>query len=132
MFPCNLIESTYPDPQNPDIVLGRSEIERRREYIVQLEKELLDGEHHPLTLMVKQCLQNAPSRRPTAEQLVLALEGIKSDIEGPYGNLAKLDAVRKVTMMKELLVRDAEVKVKTNELEAKDNEIQQLQQQLQV
>lgn len=33
VFPGNLLESTYTDPNNPDVVLGRSEIERRRQYI---------------------------------------------------------------------------------------------------
>ena len=67
IFPGNLLESTYTDASNSEIVLGRSEVDRRREYINLLEKELRGGEQHPLTLMVKQCLQNAPTRRPTTE-----------------------------------------------------------------
>ena len=110
--------------------MGRSEVERRREYIEQLEKQLCDGEHHPLTQMVKQCLQNAPSRRPTTEQLVSELQRVRADIEGAYGELARLDAVRQVVIMKTLRGREAEVREKTDELIAKDEEIQQLQQQL--
>ena len=129
MFPGDLLESTYPDLNNPDIVLGRSEVERRREYIEQLEKHLCDGEHHPLTQMVKQCLQNASSRRPTAEQLVTELQGVRASIEGPCGlAVARADAVRQVIMTKEILGREAEVREKTNDLTAKDVEIQQLQQ----
>ena len=108
--------------------MGRSEVERRREYIEQLEKQLCDGEHHPLTQMVKQCLQNDPSRRPITEQLVTELQGMRANIEGPCGTVARADAVRQVVMMKEILGREAEVREKTNDLTAKDEEIQQLQQ----
>ena len=42
--------------------------------------------------VVKQCLENIPEERPTAEQLVTALEGIKGDIEGSCGELTTMDA----------------------------------------
>ena len=132
LFPGNLLESTYPDPNNPEVVLGRSEVERQREYIDQLEKELRGGEHHPLTQLVKQCLQNAPSRRPTTEQLMTSLDGARDTIEGPYGKFSKLDAVRQVAMTRELVGRDVQMREVTNELEVKTEEILQLQQQLEV
>lgn len=87
-------------------MLGRSEVERRRYYIERLQKEFHDGENHPLTQMVKQCLRNAPSRRPTTEQLVTILEGVKAGIEGSYGELAKLDAIRQVVTMKHFVRKD--------------------------
>ena len=67
--------------------------------------------------MIKQCLQNSPSRRPTTEQLVADLQRVKNDIEGMYGELSKLDAVRQVVTVKTLKGRESE-------------EIHQLQQQL--
>ena len=94
MFPGDLPESTYTDPDNPEVVLGRSEVERRKKYINQLEKELRDGENHPLTQLIKQCLQNAPTRRPTTKQLVTELQGMRADIEGPCGAVARIDAIR--------------------------------------
>ena len=80
--------------------------------------------------MVKQCLQNFPPRQPTTEQLVTDLHRVKSDVEGTYGELAKLDAVRQVVTMKTLVGREAEVREKENEVLAKKEEIHQLQQQL--
>ena len=124
MFPGDLLESTYPDPDDPEKVKGRSEVERRRQYIEQLEREFRDGENHPLPQMVKQCLRNDPSRRPTTEQLVNILQGLRVSVEGPYGSLARIDAVKQVVMMKEILAKETEVNVA---LEAKDSEIQQLQ-----
>ena len=57
------------------------------------------------------------------------LEEIKADVEGSYGALATLDAVRQVKTMKALKAKSND---KVNELAAKDEEIQQLQQQLEV
>ena len=111
-------------------MIGRTETERRKEYIDQLEKELPGRVHHPLLQMVKQCLQNLASRRPTTEQLVADLMRVKDDIEGAYGELAKLDAVRQVATMKTLKGREAEVREKANEVLVKEEEIHQLQQQL--
>ena len=77
---------------------------------------------------MKQCLQNVPSRRPTTEQLVTELQGVRASIEGPCGSaVARADAMRHVMMTKEILGREAKVRQKTNDLTAKDVEIQQLQ-----
>ena len=78
-------------------------------YLNLLEKELRDGEYHPLTLTVKRCLQNAASRRPTTEELVTELQGVRADIEGPCGAVARADAVIQVVMMKEILGKDSGV-----------------------
>ena len=80
--------------------------------------------------MVKQCLRNSPERRPSTEQLVSDLQRVTGDIEGAYGELAKLDAVRQVVIMKALKGREAEIREKANEVLAKEEEIHQLQQQL--
>ena len=93
---------------------------------------LLDGGNHPLVQLVKACLKNAPSQRPTAEGLIASLEGMKADIEGPYGDIARAGAVREVVMMRALRKRDTEVREKNDESAAKDVEIHQLQQELQV
>ena len=130
IFPGDLSEATYPDPNNPETVIGRSEVERREEYIDQLERELCGGAHHPLTQMVKQCLWNSPERRPTTEQLVADLQRVRGDIEGAYGEFAKLDAVRQVVIMKTLNGREAEIREKANEVLAKEEEIHHLQVQL--
>ena len=69
--------------------------------------------------LVKNCLHNSPSRRPIAEQLITSLEAMKGDIDGPYGELATVDAVRWVRMMKALKAK-------------KNVEIKQLQEQVEV
>ena len=102
--------------------MGRNEVERRQLYFEQLKDETL-------VPLIKSCLHNSLSRRPTAEQLVRALEEARATIEGAYGELATVDAARQVRTMKALKNRSED---KVNELAAKDEEIQQLQQQLAV
>ena len=118
------------DPEDRQRLVARSEVERRRQYIGQLESKLLTGDHHPFVQLVKRCLHNDPSERPTSEELITSLEEMKADIEGPYGEVTRIDAVRQVVMMRALRKRETEVREKTDESAAKDQEIHQLQQEL--
>ena len=110
VFPDSLLPHNYADPQNPDHLLGRSEVERRRDYIQPLHGQL--GEEHPLVRLVHQCLHNTPARRPSAEELLQQLEVVRAQIEGPYGQIVKVD-MEKVRALRE-----------------KDTEIRRLQQQM--
>ena len=107
MFPGSLLPHTYPDPQNPDRLLARSEVERRRDYIQQLHGQL--GEEHPLVQLVHQCLHNTPARRPSAEELLQQLEAVRTQIEGgSYGQLVKVD-MEKLRMVRALREKDTEI-----------------------
>ena len=111
VFPGSLLPPNYADPQNPDCLLARSEVERRRDYIQSLYRQL--GEEHCLVQLVHQCLHNTPARRPSAEELLQQLEAVRAQIEGHYGQLVKVD-MEKVRLLRE-----------------KDTEIRRLQQQMQ-
>ena len=78
--------------------------------------------------VVKQCLENIPKERQTAEQLVRVVEGMKKDIEGLCGEMLTVDAIRQVKMTMMLKKNKDNV----DKLSAKEEEIQQLQQQLEV
>ena len=105
--------------------MARSEVERRGQYFEQLE-DLLPGRiRQVLVLLIKNCLHNDPSQRPTAEQLVTSLEEMKGEVEGAYGELATVDAVRQVRTMKAL-------KAKGDDKIDRVDEVQQLQEQLEV
>ena len=130
MFPGDLLQHTYADPHNPGRLCGRSEVDRRGKYFEQLEDLPLCGRlRRVLVELIQNCLGNDPSQRPSAEQLVTALKEIKANIEGSYGELAKVDAVRQVMTMKAFQQRKKE---NADEMIAKDEQIQQLRQQLQV
>ena len=129
-FPGNLLEPTYVDPENRHRLVARSEVERRHRYIEQLEDKLPTGERHPFVQLVKRCLHNDPSERPTSEEVIAALEEMKAAIEGPYGEVSRAGAVREVVTMRALRKSDREAREKTDESAEKDVEIQHLQQEL--
>ena len=88
------------------------------------ERELhRESAGYPLVGVVKPCLENIPEERPTAEQLVRLLEGLKGDnIEGTCGELTIVDAaVRQVKTAMAL----KKSKEKVDELTVKEEEIQQ-------
>ena len=93
MFPGSLLPSTYGDPNDPDQLLARSEVKRREKYFDQLYQQL-GGEGHPLAQLVKQCLNNFPSRRPSAEDVLAQLEGVRAQIQDPYEHMTKLEMIQ--------------------------------------
>ena len=112
VFPGTLRPHTYPDPDNPNHVLGHSEVERRTDYIQPLREQL--GEEHPLLQLICQCLHNIAAYRPSAEEILQQLGEEKPRIK------------QKVKVkMKDLQVGMIGM------LEAKDNVIEQLQHDLQ-
>ena len=127
VFPGALLPHTYPDPDNPGRLLGRSEVERRRDYIQPLREQL--GEQHPLLHLVCQCLHNTPAQRPSAEELLQQLEIVRPYNMGTYGShhvkveMARLRAV----MLSVLRTKETEVKEKGGEIENLQHELQQVQ-----
>ena len=94
-------------------------MQRREEYIKLLHHQL--GEQHPLVLLVKQCLDDDPSERPTAQELLQQLENVRAQIEAPYQHLNKLEAMRALREKdKALTEQDVELKVKDTALTEKD------------
>ena len=121
MFPGDLLEPNYV-PDNTARLVPPTEVERRQAYFDQLKEETL-------VQIVKSCLHNSPLRRPSTEELVRTLEEARTTIEGAYGELATVDAVRQVRTMKVVKKRNDD---QVTELAAKNEEIQQLRQQLMV
>ena len=115
VFPGSLLPSTFADPERPDRLLGRSELERRRDYIQPLHEQL--GEQHPLVQLVHQCLHNNPHQRPSAEELLQRLEATRVRIERSYGSY-------------HFKVQSAMMSVEEREMKEKDREIEHLPQEL--
>ena len=111
----------------PDELLARSEVQRRGKYFEKLEGLIPHGRARLLVQLTKDCLRNAPSKRPTAELLVTLLEGTRENDEEIL-TFNRADVVMQTVL---LWKRDTEVKEKhEEELARKDDNIQQLQQQL--
>ena len=88
----------FPVPKAPTYltsdgrIVGRSEIDRRMEYIQEIHQKL--GRQHPLVLMIEQCLHNNPRNRPTINQVLQRLEEAKVQIQDRYGNMSKLEVIQ--------------------------------------
>ena len=97
-FP-NLKNATYVDIKTKKLC-PRSEIDRRVESFNQLVRELGDEKHHFISL-AKQCLQNIPTVRPSAIDIISVLSSI---VLVPY----RLWDCSKMDMIKDILVCEAE------------------------
>ena len=67
--------------------------------------------------MVRECLDNIPSECPNFDEIVVALESVRGNIEGPYGAVVKIDAVKQVVMLKSLGEREGELREKEREIQ---------------
>lgn len=108
------MSSTYPDPENPRCILGRSEVERRGEYFKLLE---LDHSccYPDLITLIKQCLNNIPDHRPATEVVLTRLCRIRTEVEGEYGAcMSKLD-IAKIRLLKEMKFKDKKIKELTQQ-----------------
>ena len=103
-FPSDLLPSTFYDAGN---LQARNEVQRRGQYIETLEAHI--GRYHPaLVQLVKDCLHNDPDKRPTTDDLLVGLQGLRKEVEGEYGYPVKLDMV-KVKLAKEVKQRDRQL-----------------------
>ncbi len=105
--------ATRSDPHNPGRLIGRSEVERREEYMNNLKDHLLKS--LPILVeMVTNCLHNTPLTRPTAEQLLETLTLVLDAMDNIHGgNLGRTLNIANVLHMKET----KEKKRRINELE---------------
>ena len=106
--------STFVNPDNPNDIQARSELERRGEYIDFLEA--LIGQVLPaLVDLIKQCLRNGSDQRPSTEQLLTRLQGMRVEVEGEYGSgTIQLDLM-KARLSKEVKVKDRRIEELTQQ-----------------
>ena len=80
MFPGNLKANTYSDPRNPQKIIARTELERREEYLNNLDARI--GRFNPaLPQLVRQCLKNIPKERPISEELLDSVKEMRVEEE---------------------------------------------------
>ena len=76
-FPCDPLAPTYVD-ENRGLVIGRSELERRSEFMACVQDKLRAcGQlraDHPFIRLIQQCLQNLPAKRPVIHEVQGLLE----------------------------------------------------------
>ena len=53
----------------------------------------IESTHPKLAYLVRKCLHNAPSQRPTTEKLLLCIQNIRVEVENKSGCISKLDNI---------------------------------------
>ena len=105
-----------PDPRNPDTMIPISEVERRAEYLREI------GNDHSLVAMIRQCLSNAPARRPEAPVLLDQVNTILSSLPQSFTN--------RVEMLQQLQTLTTANQSKQLEIDSEHSEIESLVQNL--
>ena len=86
-FPGDLLPPNYQDPRSRRLV-PRNEVERRSRYMERVVGML--GRSHQLVQLMTQCLDYAPSGRPTASEVMDTLQHISSNIHDIYHSMTRL------------------------------------------
>ncbi len=102
---------TYPASSEDDGIIGRSEVERREDYISLLE-DILQKFYPELVSMVKQCLHNKSEKRPSLEALLYRLKDMREKLLRVHGQesvdardiLARKDMAERETVILRLTV----------------------------
>ena len=84
VFPKDLHTPTFTDPKTYE-VKARTELQRREVYITTLDRKF--GKDHSLVVFIKECLENAPVRRPTARQALERLGVMRAAEQDPYHHM---------------------------------------------
>ncbi len=83
---------TYVDPNNPGVVVARTEYQRRAHYIQKLPSMLV-GTSEAVVRLIEQCLENDPVQRPLTQQIVHQLKEEWAVPNDPYMEMTKLELV---------------------------------------
>lgn len=96
-FPHELDSPTYPDPNSSTEPRGRSEVDRRRKYFERLQGH--DQPVHDLLVMIRGCLENDATNRPTIEGVMETLKQIQEKHELTDESLPfdRLELLKKVS-----------------------------------
>ena len=110
-------------------IAARSEIDRRIDYIEQIQHDF--GRHHPLVLMIKQCLHDDPRRRPTLDEVLQRLNEAKIKLGHHDEQMSRPEVEQALMDMQQAVVdKEEALREKEEVLRAKEEEIAQLQQQV--
>ena len=100
VFPKDILASTYTDSKSRKL-MARSEVERRGEYMKVLESLL--PKSHTIISLIKECLGNVPTSRPSASEVLDRLQSISASITDSYHEMTRLELESKVLSLQQKL-----------------------------
>ena len=96
-FPCDPLSATYVD-ENTGLVVGRTELQRRSEYMLYVNQQLHACgnlfEDHPLIRLMQQCLQNDPHKRPNIREVQHLLQEARAGFNDKRSQKNRRELVR--------------------------------------
>ena len=82
---------------------------------IELLEALIGSVHPALVELVKLCLDNDPQERPSSEQLLTRLQGVRGEVEGEYGGGAVRVDLARVRLAKEAKEKDRRIEELTQQ-----------------
>ena len=121
-------EKEVPNPESPEQTITRSEAQRREQSLKEL------GETHPLSSLVKQCLEDDPSSRPRMSDVSREMEQYVISTPPPYASILQvMQEVEQVALLKDNITALTQtLEAKQAELDAKELEVEGVTQELAV
>ena len=109
IFPYDLLAPTYFD-ESKGMVIGRTELQRRSEYMKNINTQLrtcgqLRG-NHPLIQLIQQCLHNSASKRPNIREVLGLLKEARAGIRDEDSERNKVELVQTLLNQRRRQVRD--------------------------
>ena len=90
---------TFLDPET-NKVIGRTEVERREEFIQSMENG--DGDFIAIKKLIINCLCNDPAERPSSQHILGIMQKLMENIGDPNANMLKLHLTSKDPSNKDL------------------------------
>ena len=116
-FPQKLLAQVYHDESQREV--SRNELERREEYMQQIYGQFRCD--HPLVQVIKHCLRNYPSARPSIQQVLQLLKQARVEIDDAKCRMDRLHLVLTVNnLSSELESRDRECMALREEVQSKE------------
>jgi len=109
LFPPPECWQIFPELKAPSYInsdgsfVGRTEVERRIDYIQQIHQQL--GHQHPIILMIERCLHNNPRHRPTVNHILQLLDEATAQVPDRYGQMSRLEVEQVLEERKEEIVQ---------------------------
>ena len=89
-----LLPPTYFDSNEPAVIKGRSELERRQPYMNKLHLKFASS--HDISSMIQCCLDNNPSSRPSASEIIKVFDKILREHKDDYDCMNRYDIHEKL------------------------------------